>query len=420
MRLEIAKWASVRLTGSAESQGSSGGLASISDSSKKELEICTNCGRTIGRLQEAYAFKGKIVCGECDKKLRNVRSEHSSENHVDEKPYEAGIADEAAITTIGNLAEAAVKGGWVIYAGFWRRFFAFFLDLIFLLLVFLFLVALNLTWFFPYISFMIFSWIYYSIMESSPWQATLGKKEMDIIVTDENGNRLSFMKASCRHFAKIISTILLFGGFAVAAFTKKKQALHDIMTDCLVILKPDASMIYLTGSKVENGMVSFACVNCGAELQARESLIGNPEVCPHCKSVTMVTDIDLSIKLVKKRSILENLKPINKGLSRLFIVLIALYAILNAKGIAPPIVGVLIGSLILGIAAFGVKLERIERNWLFKVSEKLEQKRHEVCETILELRNSGKDVRLCTRCIGAGKYFRMRCKKCLGHGYLEY
>jgi hypothetical protein len=35
-----------------------------------DIEICSNCGREIGRSEQAYVFEGKIVCAECDKALR--------------------------------------------------------------------------------------------------------------------------------------------------------------------------------------------------------------------------------------------------------------------------------------------------------------------------------------------------------------
>ena len=36
-----------------------------------DVEICSNCGREIGRSEQAYVFDGKIVCAECDNTLRN-------------------------------------------------------------------------------------------------------------------------------------------------------------------------------------------------------------------------------------------------------------------------------------------------------------------------------------------------------------
>ena len=82
---------------------------------------------------------------------------------------------------------------------------------------------------------MIIYWIYFAAMESSKKQATLGKQILKIKVVDMNGNRISFGKATGRHFGKIISFSIMLIGFFMASFTPKKQALHDIIAQCLVI-----------------------------------------------------------------------------------------------------------------------------------------------------------------------------------------
>jgi uncharacterized RDD family membrane protein YckC len=79
------------------------------------------------------------------------------------------------------------------------------------------------------------SWIYYASMESSTWQATLGKKILGLKVTDLAGNRISFARASGRFFGKILSGMILGIGFLMAGFTARKQALHDILAGCLVL-----------------------------------------------------------------------------------------------------------------------------------------------------------------------------------------
>jgi uncharacterized RDD family membrane protein YckC len=79
------------------------------------------------------------------------------------------------------------------------------------------------------------SWIYYASMESSTWQATLGKKILGLKVTDLAGNRISFARASGRFFGKVLSGMILGIGFLMAGFTARKQALHDILAGCLVL-----------------------------------------------------------------------------------------------------------------------------------------------------------------------------------------
>ncbi|HSG54296.1 MAG TPA: RDD family protein, partial [Paracoccaceae bacterium] len=75
---------------------------------------------------------------------------------------------------------------------------------------------------------------YFAGMESSSFQATLGKKALGMVVTDLAGNRISFLRGVGRYFAKILSTIILFIGFIMVAFTGKKQGLHDMLAGTLV------------------------------------------------------------------------------------------------------------------------------------------------------------------------------------------
>jgi serine phosphatase RsbU (regulator of sigma subunit)/uncharacterized RDD family membrane protein YckC len=134
----------------------------------------------------------------------------------------------------------------VQYAGFWRRFVAAFIDVILtiiaLLFVILLMVRLSNAEFTP-IALLIIPWIYSAIMESSSKQATLGKMALGIIVTDLEGRRISFVKATGRYFCKVLSILSLFIGFIMAGFTKKKQALHDMMTNCLLVLREFNALI---------------------------------------------------------------------------------------------------------------------------------------------------------------------------------
>jgi uncharacterized RDD family membrane protein YckC len=80
--------------------------------------------------------------------------------------------------------------------------------------------------------------IYYAWMESSSHQGTLGKMALGLIVTDLEGRRITFARASGRYFAKIITGLIPLGiGYMMAGFTEKKQALHDMIASCLVLRK---------------------------------------------------------------------------------------------------------------------------------------------------------------------------------------
>jgi uncharacterized RDD family membrane protein YckC len=83
----------------------------------------------------------------------------------------------------------------------------------------------------------LFNWLYSALFESSRWQGTLGKRCIGIIVTDLNGNRISFVRATGRYFGKAISTTIFCIGFLMMGWTEKQQTLHDIMAGCLVLKK---------------------------------------------------------------------------------------------------------------------------------------------------------------------------------------
>ena len=92
-----------------------------------------------------------------------------------------------------------------------------------------------------YVVLAIIGWLYYALMESSSRQATVGKIALGLRVTDLNGERITFLRATGRYFGKIISGMILYIGFIMAAFTEKRQALHDLMAECLVVSNPSQS-----------------------------------------------------------------------------------------------------------------------------------------------------------------------------------
>jgi uncharacterized RDD family membrane protein YckC len=78
--------------------------------------------------------------------------------------------------------------------------------------------------------------VYYTLFESSIWQATPGKRILRLSVTDLNGQRLTIGRAFLRNIARQISGFL-FIGYVMAGLTEKKQALHDLIAGCLVVRK---------------------------------------------------------------------------------------------------------------------------------------------------------------------------------------
>lgn len=140
------------------------------------------------------------------------------------------------------LDQSYVKGEPTDYAGFWVRFGAAFIDGIITSLIGLAIVygtggSIENQSGLQNLFNLVLGWLYAAIMESSERQATFGKIALGIKVTDMNGDRISFAKATGRHFGKIISAIILLIGYIMAAFDSKKQALHDKMAGTLVLNK---------------------------------------------------------------------------------------------------------------------------------------------------------------------------------------
>lgn len=79
------------------------------------------------------------------------------------------------------------------------------------------------------------SWLYFALMESSRWQATLGKRAVGIMVTDREGRRISFARATGRYFGSLISSMTCNIGYIMGAFTERKQTLHDLLAETFVV-----------------------------------------------------------------------------------------------------------------------------------------------------------------------------------------
>src|SRR5512147_2966985 len=76
-------------------------------------------------------------------------------------------------------------------------------------------------------------WLYFAGFESSRSQATPGKLLMHIVVTDMTGNKPTFARVTLRHFAKFVSAIIILIGFLMIGLTKRRQGLHDLIAGCL-------------------------------------------------------------------------------------------------------------------------------------------------------------------------------------------
>jgi uncharacterized RDD family membrane protein YckC len=146
----------------------------------------------------------------------------------------------------------------VAWAGFWRRFWAYWIDGFLSWFLGLFLtvivrlsagVSIWPLWkesaqSTPMLAVMeivvglVFWLVYFAGFESSERQATPGKSVLSLKVTDLSGRRIGFGRAVGRRFATILSALTLGIGFAMAGFTRRRQALHDMIAGTLVIRVP--------------------------------------------------------------------------------------------------------------------------------------------------------------------------------------
>ncbi len=208
---------------------------------------CSKCG---GVMADGAAF-----CSNCGQAFAVAAA--VARAPMMSSPVAGGVA--AVPAYAGYAAASRVE-----YAGFWVRFLAFLIDnavmgigFVLILIPLIFLTGLGgfigeihpnedmndvgifmlfgLLFLAATVS-LLLTWLYHALMESSEWQATLGKKVLGLVVTDMAGRRVSFGRATGRHFAKIITNMVpALIGYIMAGFTERKQALHDMIAGCLVL-----------------------------------------------------------------------------------------------------------------------------------------------------------------------------------------
>lgn len=146
------------------------------------------------------------------------------------------------MSTAPIAAAVAVKAE-IAYAGFWRRLAAYVIDGVILATAeFALVAAVSLVapgdWraaanVAPVSA--AIAWAYFALLESSPARGTVGKLALGLYVGDLSGDPISFWRASFRYWMKTVSTLILGLGWLMAAFTPRKQALHDLLAGTLVL-----------------------------------------------------------------------------------------------------------------------------------------------------------------------------------------
>lgn len=137
-------------------------------------------------------------------------------------------------------------------AGFWLRFVALVVDsaLMMILLGVMMIGAAGVGedlvapayWLWVLISF-----LYWPVLESTARRGTVGKMMLGLVVADIDGGKLPFLRSLLRNLAKIISAIPFYIGFLLAAFTARKQALHDLITKAVVLRQGASSFARALG-----------------------------------------------------------------------------------------------------------------------------------------------------------------------------
>jgi len=174
-------------------------------------------------------------------------------------PPASGVNEEPAspYTAPASMASAdtgtAVDSG-IVYAGFWRRLAAFLADAVIINMVsgiigMMFRIGTfkgpgdaamggsvhysGAELLLP----MALAAIYFTWFHASGHMASPGKMAVGIKVVRPRGERLTFARAFGRWAGVVLSGFILTVGCLMAAFTGRKQALHDMMCDTLVVDK---------------------------------------------------------------------------------------------------------------------------------------------------------------------------------------
>ncbi|WP_025879064.1 RDD family protein [Stenotrophomonas indicatrix] len=155
----------------------------------------------------------------------------------------------------GSDYSQPVQGGEVVYAGFWKRFAAYLIDYFVLLIpsgvvggVLGFVLGAGMgaagsgetavevvTQLISGLAGLFIAVAYYGWFHASRGGATLGKMAIGIKVVRGNGDRLTLGRSIGRYFATILSGLTLCIGYLMAAFTERKQGLHDLICDTVVV-----------------------------------------------------------------------------------------------------------------------------------------------------------------------------------------
>lgn len=119
----------------------------------------------------------------------------------------------------------------MMYAGFGKRFAAWFLDFLILIIPTI-LLSLAVP-----LSSVFIGFLYYTVFLSSSLKGTPGKVIMGLEVLTLTGERISYKTSIFRYLMSFVSAFLCGFGYLMNLFTAKRQTLHDLVTETVVVVR---------------------------------------------------------------------------------------------------------------------------------------------------------------------------------------
>ncbi|GAB5389883.1 MAG: RDD family protein [Alphaproteobacteria bacterium] len=77
--------------------------------------------------------------------------------------------------------------------------------------------------------------VYFIVLPAGSRQATFGKKIMGLRFVKQDGGPVTMGTLALRYIGYIVSSLLLFIGFIMIAFTDRNRGLHDMIAGTLVV-----------------------------------------------------------------------------------------------------------------------------------------------------------------------------------------
>ena len=184
---------------------------------------CNSCGAAVPSTAETCPACGTVLLGPATppQAPATVGTAANPTTSVASVPLPSGAAPR--ITYAGH-------SDWA-YAGLGIRGAAWFVDTSVLILPVLAAVAFPAAW----LAVLPLVFLYYPVMESSRWQATLGKRFCGLTVVTTGGKRISFARAVLRYLGKYVSGALFGIGFRMIARRSDRRGLHDMIAGTLVL-----------------------------------------------------------------------------------------------------------------------------------------------------------------------------------------